>query len=215
MVTITLIHPGYLRREDHGIGVNVDHIKSMRRLVNHGSYDEYLENLRILHSQTSEDSIFFVERENPLEGKKDLHPYHAGFEPPVGSLVIEMSNRRSGLGIIKPTDHGWEENTRIQFHELADYLLGIGIDELALAGEMGPYSGDQNGCVGQIYKILSDKLTVKGIKGCIFPITPYGHYLSDYFIKFRGLTRKDKIIVEQARMKRDLYDEAFDLTEWF
>lgn len=209
MPTLFFVHPGYLRRQD----LDQKLIGSCRDNAEYGSYKTYLNNLQRLYSKTTAPRVFLVQL---LQGQ--LHPYMEGFEPQKQDIVIKWEGKRIPIltcfVVLKQKKHNWEWEELLYDREFPDYLHTKGIEEIVLAGEMGPYELSKEGCVGAIYTLLKDDFKVQGVKDGIFPLIPYRKRITPKFKKEYAQRngRKDtRIFREMENMFKDLYDKAVTL----
>lgn len=166
--------------------------------------------LQSLYSKTSSPRVFLVQLQ-----RGQLHPYLERFSPREQDIAIEWEGRGipdlASFAVLKHRKRRWEWDQLLYERELPGFLQEKGIEEVVLAGEMGPYEQSFEGCVGAMYSLLKDHFKVRGAKDCIFPLIPYRKRISPEFKReyARRMGRKDtKLFKEQERMFRDLYDDA-------
>lgn len=205
--TTFFVHPGYLRRQD----LDQKLIGSCRDNAGYGSYETYLNNLQRLYLEISPPRVFLAQLQ-----RGQLHRYMKGFNPEKKDIVIEFEGRPDlvSFTVLKPKKQRWERDVHLHKREFLSFLRAQGIEEILLAGEMGPYELSKEGCVGALYFMLKDHLQVRGVKDCIFPLIPYQKRITPEFKReyIRKIGRKDtKMFREQERMFRDLYGRAVNI----
>ncbi len=197
MKAIMLVHPGFLRREDM-LADDLKRLEDIRSNSAYGSYQNYLHSLQILSSQIGEEykRLLVVESVNSV-----IHPMHDSFEPRDGTFVFDWN--AECYGTIYPLQRGgdsWIRKEGIMKERFSRYVLDLGITDVLLAGELGPYEGSFNtrpiGCVGFFYQRLKNDLPVVGVKKCIYPQVAVNSLVSG-----------------QEAMSRDLYDQAISLED--
>ncbi len=204
MPTTIFVHPGYLRREDR----DQELIRKYREDPKYGAYDEYFDNLRKLHQKAPGERIFFVQL-----SRGQLHPYMGEFKPRKNDSCIEWDDIYT-FSVLAKKKSEYKRESFLTENGLRRFMQHRGIEQVLLAGEVGPHESSKEGCVGAMYSLLKDHFKVQGAKDCIFPLIPYRKRITPEFKReyARRMGRKDtRLFKEQERMFRDLYDEAVPL----
>src|SRR3989344_3292771 len=168
MQTTLFVHPGYLRRQD----MDQTFLRQCRENPEYGSYEEYFANLNSLYQKTDQ-AVLIVETQ-----QGQLHPYASAFTPRENALVLEwkapaLIEGGPCFAVLKYTKKQWIWDILLTESEFSNFLTRRGIDEVLLAGELGPYERSAEGCVGAMWSYLDRDMGVKGIQGYVFPLIPY------------------------------------------